>query len=630
MATSSRRLGGLVDTYLRKRLRHDIHPALTAVRDQSDATDVEAQRSIPEAVIWRPQTDDIPAPVALNDEKDVEISLWTHLTSCSEEVYRDAKREMESLEEAMKAFEETTTESRFRTEVMNERFHTRGDVLSDGLRSFGRNNKVFETWASLLPSDSEYVSVLCGGLKLIIRAAARLHDLRSEICDALAEISVLLKCTHIVVSIFERSKDLVQASSALYSAIIVAIHHIVACDLEDLLKSVRRQADRFEQTVRLHSYERIVITSQMVQNQGIYQEENHKVLVRSLDESGSDIRNFRSDSHDATGILQSKLTRMEAQVSDMTQVLVRFLSSNSRLDVRAQDLRGPNLPIRKARSEAKLICEVPGMQKALISAFDYDSSVNESDIIAGLRGVWLIPRPEQDRLVAAMQSPKLQAWITNTKSSALFLNFNASRNRQSTSFIAAKLADSVPPSPMEDKHKTNSVLALSFFCGSHAHPNDIDFGAGGMMRSLISQLLLAYPGFGLHVVRQIQKADLDYIEDLCRIFYSLMVQLPQHKVMFCLLDGVTLLEDHKSLREDSEAAIKNMMEVVSWTAEYGCCFKLLLTSPGTSRILHRHLLQPEKDCVWLPARVPSQGGFTNGKWEVVIGRGMGRLQVYER
>jgi len=54
-----------------------------------------------------------------------------------------------------------------------------------------------------------------------------LEDLRSDICDALAEIPILLKCTHTVLGIFKQSKDLHQASAALYSAIIAALHHIV-------------------------------------------------------------------------------------------------------------------------------------------------------------------------------------------------------------------------------------------------------------------------------------------------------------------------------------------------------------------------------------------------------------------
>jgi hypothetical protein len=39
--------------------------------------------------------------------------------------------------------------------------------IRKGLRKFGKTNAAFAAWAELLPSQSEYVSVLCGGLKLI-------------------------------------------------------------------------------------------------------------------------------------------------------------------------------------------------------------------------------------------------------------------------------------------------------------------------------------------------------------------------------------------------------------------------------------------------------------------------------
>jgi len=89
---------------------------------------------------------------------------------------------------AMEAYE-TRTEvgSKFKTEVADKPIHTWEDVLAEveraevvysdasgawgkiqkGLRKFGSNARAFEAWASLLPSESEYTSVLCGGLKLI-------------------------------------------------------------------------------------------------------------------------------------------------------------------------------------------------------------------------------------------------------------------------------------------------------------------------------------------------------------------------------------------------------------------------------------------------------------------------------
>ena len=54
-----------------------------------------------------------------------------------------------------------------------------------------------------------------------------MKDLRKEICDALAEIPILLASTHRALGAFKRSKELHQCSATLYSATIAALRHIV-------------------------------------------------------------------------------------------------------------------------------------------------------------------------------------------------------------------------------------------------------------------------------------------------------------------------------------------------------------------------------------------------------------------
>ncbi|KAM7222207.1 hypothetical protein V8F06_002479 [Rhypophila decipiens] len=660
MSTSSRRLAGVLDTYLRKRLSRNIHPAITLVRDHGEETSTflqppgeEPQVTSSSAVVIRPQGDIVPAastvPDVEGDESD-EIDF--------DEIYRDAQREKQGFQLAMEAYE-TTVGSKFKTEVTDKPIHTWEDVLAEvdraqsiysdasgawgkiqkGLRRFGSNAKAFEAWAGLLPAETEYTSVLCGGLKLIFGAAARLHDLRSDIGDALAEIPDVLRTTHLAMGIFRRPKELHQASAALYTAIISALHHIVlwykekaiktliksifkqesyAQHLDDLLHDLRKKAERFHQTVSLCSYERIVETSYMVKAQGIQQAENHKVVIDSLDKYLDELRTFKGEFQTHAGAMQGGV----GEVAELlTEILTAFLSSDSMMDPRTQDLRGPTLPIRRAKSESTLLREVPAVQDELMSALDYNSSADRDDMATCLRSVWQIPRSDQDRLVAAMQSPKLKQWITDTISSAIFLNFNATRNRRSTSFVAAKLADSIQAS--------SSVVVLSFFCDSQSRPlaGDSDLGVAGMMRSLVGQLLVAYTDYSVGVVRGIRAANLDSVQDLCKIFLLLIGQLPREMTVFCILDSVTRFEETNSFREEGEAVVKEMMKVVNWTADNGCCFKLLLTSPGNSRALYRHLLEPEKDSIWLPAKVPSRGGFTKGKWEGTVGRDMDRLGV---
>ena len=38
-----------------------------------------------------------------------------------------------------------------------------------GLHKFGDSNKAFDAWLELLPTQSNYCSIICGGLKLILK-----------------------------------------------------------------------------------------------------------------------------------------------------------------------------------------------------------------------------------------------------------------------------------------------------------------------------------------------------------------------------------------------------------------------------------------------------------------------------
>ena len=178
-------------------------------------------------------------------------------------MYKDAASEERLFKAAIETYEKTTTNSNYKTNIVSDKTHTWEEVLAEietaserynsvsgfwgkirkGLRSFGSNNKAFDAWAGLLPTQSQYLSVLCGGLKLIFnvriyaisvhigadyeQAAGRLKDLRSEICEALAEIPYLLSSTHRALGAFKKSKELHLCSAALYSATIVALRHIV-------------------------------------------------------------------------------------------------------------------------------------------------------------------------------------------------------------------------------------------------------------------------------------------------------------------------------------------------------------------------------------------------------------------
>ena len=107
-------------------------------------------------------------------------------------MYKDATSEERLFKAAMEGYEETTKGSKYKTNVLSGAPHTWEEVLAEvnaaseryndvsgfwgkirkGLRSFGSNNQTLDAWTGLLPTQSQYLSVLCGGLKLIISVRA--------------------------------------------------------------------------------------------------------------------------------------------------------------------------------------------------------------------------------------------------------------------------------------------------------------------------------------------------------------------------------------------------------------------------------------------------------------------------
>lgn len=224
--------------------------------------------------------------------------------------------------------------------------------------------------------------------------------------------------------------------------------------------------------------------------------------------------------------------------------------------------------------------------------------------------------------MAIMRSHKLQNWITATESSALFVNANhkGSTRQQPTSFICAKLVDSIMPSPGKGAQpESQMTLPLAFFCSEHLQKDDPDCGPAGMMRNILAQLLLAYRNFDLRAIERMANLNYDNVNDLCDIFDILITQLPQYIVVFCIIDAISFYEDNATVCEEASIVVQTLVDVVERTKESGCAFKLLLMSPWNSRMLYKEMLDQEGDVIWMPAKVPAQGGFTGMKWNASVG-----------
>ena len=95
------------------------------------------------------------------------------------------------------------------------------------LRRFGDNGETFHSWLKLLPTESHYLSVLCGGLTLILGAARQMSEIRENVRSFVEDLPSRLSKAKAYIDIFEDSPQLHQCSADLYVAILSTLDDIV-------------------------------------------------------------------------------------------------------------------------------------------------------------------------------------------------------------------------------------------------------------------------------------------------------------------------------------------------------------------------------------------------------------------
>ena len=247
------------------------------------------------------------------------------------------------------------------------------------------------------------------------------------------------------------------------------------------------------------------------------------------------------------------------------------------------------------------------------------------DVETNMQNVWTLSQSAQNRAVSLMESQKLHTWLTSTEPSALFVNGNhdASARNSPVSYVCSKLVDSVCPWAEGTYFMHSSILAQTFFCGQHIDFEDPASGPAGMMRNLISQLVINYRAFSLSTLQQLLEIDSFEMRELCTAFSNLIKQLPRRYMVLCIIDGITFYEDSPTESEAAVEAVRSLLEIMENCKSKGCKFKLLATSPGVSRLLYQEF--EEDEILWLPKRINPLGGLTPAKWEASSGMHMAEL-----
>ena len=175
----------------------------------------------------------------------------------------------------------------------------------------------------------------------------------------------------------------------------------------------------------------------------------------------------------------------------------------------------------------------------------------------------------------------------------------------------SKLMESLCNHTADLHPKCSSPLAQAFFCRQQI---DLDpaTGPSGMMRSLLSQLIINYSGSDMSYIRQSFSIDSFDMVELCRLFSNLIRSLPRRSIVLCVIDGITLYEDSSNQCKAAVEATKSPLEIMESCKKTGCIFKLLMTSPGNSRAVYQEF--DDEEIIWMPKKVNRRGGLTSAKW----------------
>ena len=253
-------------------------------------------------------------------------------------------------------------------------------------------------------------------------------------------------------------------------------------------------------------------------------------------------------------------------------------------------------------------------EKAL-AGLEFDIELLSDDIEANVRHVWTLPLSAQDRAVTLMESENLHTWLTTTNPSALFVNgqYDAAARQSPLTYVCTKLVDTIGSRAAGTSTRHSSILAQVFFCGQHLSLEDSAFGPAGMMRNLISQLVINHGAFDLRAIRRLLDLDSSNIGELCDAFAGLIRQLTRRHLVLCVIDGISFYEDSPTQCEAAKEAIQSLLQAMENCKETGCTLKLLITCPGTSRAIYREF--EDEEVIWMPQKVESRGGLTPAKWE---------------
>ncbi|PKK48346.1 hypothetical protein CI102_6889 [Trichoderma harzianum] len=433
-------------------------------------------------------------------------------------------------------------------------------VVRKWFRKAADKSNLVEPFVDFIP-DSDFSSVICGGIKFILKACMASKTFREQAFELIGQLPEKVGITGQYLELYQSDDQLQDACSELFCNILSAIQSIMYWlmkdhtfewlkpilqqnsynPLKERIKDVGKSSTRVDQIIKL------CISKQVSQISGqVNKVEQNMAWIKKAAETLLFEMMQQAKWHSA--IEQHIMSQASQSLEHKPEVVISQKNLLLLLDPNAVAIYSAQKPVLKKVLNAGL------------------SMGTEA----------------QNRVEWLLTNKNIAHWFTSTGSQTILVNGHGSLERITPmSFFCAMLAQSL--------NSTGSII-LSHFCGLQMHDtgskNSREQKTSGLLRSLLIQLLAQWKFPNISCLEH------DFMEKLKRtspnwssrrqrhLFQYLVAALPQATPIFIIIDGTNYYEV-ADLRDDIKEVVKEINKFLS-SESVGAMVKILITSPTRS------------------------------------------------
>ncbi|KAJ5761844.1 uncharacterized protein N7511_005226 [Penicillium nucicola] len=635
----------------------------------------------------------LPASLAQFDPKSQQF-VAAKFESKIKDIEKISQRQAVVTEEEQKFIQalrdyEKDAKPKYRTGVKIDEIHTLADVwemldtavddyekgkkagvwgrVRKAFGGLGENGAAVEQWLGLLPTESQYMSVVCGGIKLILKAAERMKSIQEATLSGLHDIPVLLNGAQRVLGIYRSSQRLIDLSDALYAATLTTLGHLLHYisrkstkraiealfkqssfeeDLMGKLGDMRKCRDAFNEEARICALEMQESCESMLQETSSgtrdIKEEIDSMKVFMLLTHKEQIRSQQFLREEALWARESN-KRKEERDESMLFILNELYGALKSMPLVIREAWARNQPYDAAY--VPLMClsanapEATGqkytqsdLHHIILSRLDFNAKRIQLDVEENYEHGYTLLLSEQDCCVYALSSSDLASWITSPASRILVINGNmdSAQLHSPLSFLSARLVYTLDLLRERNSKGKHQVAAVHFFCGEHTDREDTMNSATAIINNLLAQLLSSFKDTNLERLVALGDFENNSLDDVLRRFKTALKLLHSTAVVFCIVDNLPFYLFSEQTSEHTQILVRCLIRLahrqrkLQEKSGQGCTFKLLLTAPMQFMGSEFSLLKDD-EVMNMPVPVPQSGGFTNMKWELDVGSEVARI-----